>query len=60
MIFLSFSFFKTSTTILLELPLPNGFSQLFNDKFGNNYYTLDASNEISEIQKELIKIVKKA
>ena len=35
-------------------------SQLFNDKFGNNYFTLDASNEISEIQKELIKIVKKA
>ena len=35
-------------------------SQLFNDKFANNYFTLDASNEISEIQKELIKIVKKA
>ena len=34
-------------------------SQLFSNKFIRNYYTIDASQEISQIQKELMKILKK-
>ena len=34
-------------------------SQFFSSNFANNYYTIDASREISEIQKELMKILKK-
>jgi adenylate kinase len=34
-------------------------SKLFNDKFTSNYFIIDASKEISEIQKDLLEIVKK-
>ena len=34
-------------------------SEYFSHKFENNYFELDASEEISKIQKELIKILKK-
>ncbi len=34
-------------------------SEYFRHKFENNYFELDASEEISKIQKELIKILKK-
>ncbi len=34
-------------------------SEYFSQKFANNYFELDASEEISKIQKELIKILKK-
>ena len=35
-------------------------SELFHSKFKNIYHSIDASQEISEIQKELMEIVKKA
>lgn len=35
-------------------------SQIFNDKFKNKYFSIDASMDISHIQKDLIKILKKA
>jgi adenylate kinase len=34
-------------------------SNFFKKNFNKNYYTIDASQEISKIQKELIKIIKK-
>ena len=34
-------------------------SQFFSSNFSTNYFTIDASKEVSEIQKELIKIIKK-
>ena len=34
-------------------------SNFFQQNFNNNYYTIDASQDISKIQKELIKIIKK-
>lgn len=34
-------------------------SQFFSSKFTSNYYNVDASQEISQIQKELMKIIKK-
>ena len=34
-------------------------SKVFSDKFPSNYFTIDATEEISKIQKELIKIIKK-
>ena len=35
-------------------------SQFFSNKFSQNYFTIDASQEVSHIQKELMKIIKKA
>ena len=35
-------------------------AQFFSEKFSQNFFTLDASQEISKIQKELINIIKKA
>ena len=35
-------------------------SQFFSDTFSQNFFTIDASQEVSKIQKELINIVKKA
>lgn len=35
-------------------------SVIFKEKFSTNYFTIDASQEISIIQKELLKILKKA
>ena len=34
-------------------------SQFFSEKFSQNFFTLDASQEVYKIQKELINIVKK-
>ena len=34
-------------------------SQFFSENFSQNFFTVDASQEVSEIQKELINIVKK-
>ena len=34
-------------------------SQIFKNKFAGSYFTIDASNEISQIQKEIAKITKK-
>jgi len=34
-------------------------SQFFSENFGQNYFTIDASQEVSKIQKELINILKK-
>jgi len=34
-------------------------SQFFSNNFSQNYFTIDASQEVSHIQKELIKIIKK-
>jgi len=34
-------------------------SQFFSSNFSTNYFSIDASKEVSEIQKELIKIIKK-
>jgi adenylate kinase len=34
-------------------------TQLFSENFSQNFFTLDASQEISQIQKELINIIKK-
>ena len=34
-------------------------SVIFSDKFASNYFSIDASQEISEIQKELLNILKK-
>ena len=35
-------------------------SELFSSRFGKNYFVIDASMEISEIQKNLMKIIKKS
>ena len=35
-------------------------SKIFSQKFGDNYFTIDASQEISKIQKELLDITKNA
>jgi adenylate kinase len=35
-------------------------SQFFSEKFSQNFFTIDASQEISNIQKELMNIIKKA
>ena len=34
-------------------------SQFFSKNFGQNFFTIDASQEVSKIQKELINIIKK-
>ena len=34
-------------------------SQFFSEKFSQNFFTIDASQEVSKIQKELIDIIKK-
>ena len=34
-------------------------SQFFSNHFSQNYFTIDASQEVSHIQKELMKIIKK-
>ena len=48
---------KTRLDTYMEETFP--ISQLFSTKFSSNYFVIDASKEISEIQKDLLKILKK-
>ena len=54
----NFDVIKTRLNKYMKETLP--VSQFFSSNFTQNYFEIDASKEVSQIQKELMKIIKKA
>ena len=54
----NFDVIKTRLNNYMKETLP--VSQFFSSNFTQNYFEIDASKEVSQIQKELMKIIKKA